>query len=215
MDRIIFFLNQNAGTDSNIDLKDEIARRAEKHQFDYRIVMLEKEIKAFNPSVAVAAGGDGTINLLTGLIYRKHIRLGIIQAGSSNGMAFELNIPENPEEALDAILEGKTKSIDLLKINDRHLCIHMGDLGMNAKVIRRYEKEDQRGLMGYAKQYFRELGNRSKFRFTLETNEGIIQSKAIMIVLANSPYYGTGARIAPEGKPDDGWFEVVVVRAYP
>jgi diacylglycerol kinase family enzyme len=56
---------------------------------------------------------------------------------------------------------------------------------------------------------------RSKFRVTLTTNDRTIQTHAIMVVLANGSYYGTGASISPEGRPDDGVFEVVAIRAYP
>ena len=36
-----------------------------------------------------------------------------------------------------------------------------------------------------------------------------------MIVMANGAFYGTGASITPDGKLDDGWFEVIMVHAYP
>ena len=44
------------------------------------------------------------------------------------------------------------------------------------------------------------------------TDEAKYHRRAYMIVLANASKYGTGATINPQGKVDDGFFEVVVVR---
>ncbi len=224
MERIIFFLNTRAGSGSSENLVSEIERLSQSHGFQFRIVELERtevmkqmkrEVEDFGATIAVAAGGDGTVNLLASAIGEKKIKLAIIPMGSSNGMAYQLRIPGDPFDALEVAVQGKPKEVDVLKINNRHMCLHMSDLGMNARVIHRYEDEGIRGFLGYARQYFRELKNRHKFRFSVNTDTKRRNSKAMMIVMANAAYYGTGASISPDGKIDDGWFEVVMIRAYP
>ena len=56
------------------------------------------------------------------------------------------------------------------------------------------------------------LWNKQKIHATITIDEGKIHRKAFMIVLANASKYGTGATINPNGKLNDGRFEVVVVR---
>ena len=47
---------------------------------------------------------------------------------------------------------------------------------------------------------------------TIETDTETVKRKAFMVAIANASKYGTGATINPDGKIDDGLFEIVVVR---
>jgi len=224
MEKILYFLNPKAGSGVPENLESAIREQSAREGHAYRIHQLtgkfgpdqiEQLLDDYAPSITVAAGGDGTINLIAGTIMDRKTRLGIIPLGSANGLAYQLNIPGDPMEALKLIASGKSRKVDMLMVDGERHCLHMCDLGMNARVIRRYDKEDVRGFYGYAKQYFREFGMRHKFRYSIQTGEKTISSKAVMIVLANGSYYGTGASISPEGSPDDGWFEVVAIQSYP
>ena len=46
----------------------------------------------------------------------------------------------------------------------------------------------------------------------IRTNDAGIRRTAFMVALANASKYGTGAVINPEGKLDDGLFEVIIVK---
>ena len=219
----MFFLKPGAGKGLFENPEKEIIKKAKQHNYLYSIYNIPEEagkkkisdaIDEFRPTIAVAGGGDGTVNLVARNIAGRGIKLGIIPLGSSNGLAYQLDIPDSPDEALDIIARGESTKIDTLIINDKHMCLHMCDLGMNARVIKRRQDEDMGGFMGYVKQYFKELGYKHKFRYDVDAGGRHINGKAVMLVLANSSYYGTGARITPEGQPDDGWFEIVIVKAY-
>ncbi|HER10015.1 MAG TPA: diacylglycerol kinase family lipid kinase [Bacteroides sp.] len=224
MEKILFFLNPGAGSGIPPELRSAIGELSDREGMDCPVHELSTDdspeqigqlLDDLNPSIAVAAGGDGTVNLVAHSLMNREIKLGIIPLGSANGLAYQLKIPADPMEALHLVTTGNSRKIDMLRVNDRHLCLHMSDLGMNARVIRRYDDADAKGFYGYARQYFRELGMRSKFRYTIRTDDRIRSSKAVMVVLANGSYYGTGASISPEGELDDGWFEVVAIRSYP
>ncbi len=219
----MFFLKPGAGKELFEELEETIINKSKQHNYLFSIFNIPEEpelakiddaIDNFRPDIAVAGGGDGTVNLVARKIEGRGVRLGIIPLGSSNGLAYQLNIPESPDEAVDLVAKGDSTKIDTLIINDSNICLHMCDLGMNARVIKRREEEDGGGFLGYVKQYFKELGYKHKFRFNIDAGDRHISGKAVMIVLANSSYYGTGARIAPEGRLDDGSFEIVIVKAY-
>src|SRR6476661_3903158 len=54
---------------------------------------LQHYIETLSPDRVVAVGGDGTVKMVTELLKDTSIPLGIIPAGSANGMAKELAIP--------------------------------------------------------------------------------------------------------------------------
>lgn len=170
------------------------------------------KISSFRPDRIIAVGGDGTVKLVAEQILDKPgISLGILPAGSANGMAKELGIPLEATDALRLSVEGKPKKIHLVKVND-HICIHLSDVGFNAFVIKKFERASQRGMWGYIKASWKALWQHSKLNVRIRTDEGTIQRTAAMIVIANATKYGSGALINPEGKLEDGFFEVVIVR---
>jgi diacylglycerol kinase (ATP) len=175
-------------------------------------VSIKHHIDSVNPDKIVAVGGDGTVKLLAEMLKGTNRILGIIPAGSANGMAKELNIPINMKDALDIIVNGQAQFIDAILINNKEICIHLSDMGLNAMMVKYFHGYNKRGMWGYARSVFRVLWEKQKIYATISTDKGTIKRKAYMIVLANASKYGTGATINPAGKLDDGLFEVVVVR---
>ena len=173
---------------------------------------VQYHIETIQPDKVVAVGGDGTVKMVAELIKGTSRVLGILPAGSANGMARELNIPLAKNEALDVVTNGERRSIDTIQINDEEICIHLSDAGLNAMLVKYFEDTSKRGMWGYAKGVFKVLWNKQKLYATIITDEGTYYRKAYMIVIANARQYGTGATINPEGKVDDGYFELVVVR---
>jgi YegS/Rv2252/BmrU family lipid kinase len=172
---------------------------------------LEKHLKSVKPKVVVAVGGDGTVTLVAKKILGTDIQLGIIPAGSANGMARELNIPINIEQSLDIIVKGNHKKADVLKINSQ-VCLHLSDIGLNAQLIKYFEQGNSRGIWGYAKVALKTLVRQQHMKVIIEAKDSEIKRSALMVVLANASKYGTGAVINPIGDLYDGLFEVVIIR---
>ncbi len=175
-------------------------------------VSIQHYLDTANPDKVVAVGGDGTVKMLAEMLKGTNRILGIIPAGSANGMAKELNIPLYMKDALDIIVHGQSQFIDAILINKKEICLHLSDMGLNAMMVKYFHGYNQRGMWGYARSIFRVLWQKQKIYATISTDKGTIKRKAYMIVLANASKYGTGVTINPAGKLDDGLFEVVVVR---
>lgn len=223
-EKILIIINTSAGSRNDPGVMHELEEDLKNEKRTYRFIEIgsgkktvdiDKEIRHFQPEIIVAAGGDGTVNLVASHIIGKEIKLGIIPLGSANGMAYQLGIPGQASEALKLILSTKSTKVDILRINKKYYSIHMSDLGMNARVVKRYDEDGIRGLWGYARQYFRELFYAKKFHCELSTDERKVRSKVLMMVIANASHYGTGAAINPGGDISDGLMEVVLVKAYP
>jgi YegS/Rv2252/BmrU family lipid kinase len=173
---------------------------------------IRKKIKDFSPERVIAVGGDGTVTMVAKLVAETSSALGILPAGSANGMAKELNIPEVPEEALDIITGGELRRCDAIKINDNQICLHLSDIGLNAQLIKYFDEGKVRGKLGYGRVLLKALWYKQKMEVILQAKQKEIRRNAFMVVLANASKYGTGAVINPMGELDDGAFEVVIVR---
>lgn len=172
---------------------------------------VKQKIHASGVDRVIAVGGDGTVKLVADIVAGTKMPLGIIPAGSANGMARELGIPTDTEAALTVATEGLVSRIDAIRVNGE-LCIHLSDIGFNAQVIKTFESMGHRGMWGYIKAAWYVLWRNRRMQVKIETDQQFVTRAASMIVLANASRYGTGAVINPEGKLNDGFFEVVVIR---
>ena len=224
--RILFVINPKSGRGQRQDTDAVLSQFSEEFSFDYKVYKttgendqkeISRQIVDFEPETVVAAGGDGTVNLVATLLIDSHITLGIIPAGSANGLAYNLDIPENFETALKKILNEEAKPIDVIKLNGNHYCLHLADIGLNARIVKRFEKEGSKGMLGYGKQLFKELfEGKTYFSFYIKLPEHRRRKmKAEMVLIANAKSFGTGAIINPTGKIDDGKFEIIIIRPYP
>lgn len=223
--KILFVINPTSGTGKKTDYNKIITQYAGDYDFTYMIFTttgdddknkIHRHIDEFQPEMVIAVGGDGTINIVASLLVGTNINLGIIPSGSANGLAYNLNLPTRFEEALKKNLEGPYKPIDVILINNQYYCLHLSDLGINARIVKRFEQEGSKGLLGYGKQLIKELfAAKSSFYFDLKTDKEQKRTKAEMVVIANACCYGTGIEINPYSALDDGMFEVVIIKPYP
>lgn len=218
--KILFVINPGSGEGrvdwellireyfENTDLNIEIFRLTGKNDHE----AIRQSIENSRPSKVVAVGGDGTVSLVAKLVLGSAVALGILPGGSANGMATELGIPDSAKEALDIVVKGSIKNADVIKINQKEICLHLSDIGLNAKLIKHFEEGKIRGKLGYAKVVFKTLWKRSSMNVHIKVGDVEVNHRAEMVVLANASKYGTGARINPEGNIFDGHFEVVIMR---
>jgi diacylglycerol kinase (ATP) len=219
--KILFVINPVSGGKEKMDWEEQIRDyfRDSEHNMDFYLltgksdeVSVKHHIKMVQPQRVVGVGGDGTIRMLAGMLQHSDIPLGIIPAGSANGMARELEVPIDVQAALDISVNGLVKPIDVIRINEDEICIHLSDIGLNAMLVKYFEKSKKRGMTGYARAIFRVLWEKRKMYVTIHTETETAKRKAYMVVVANARKYGTGANINPDGDVCDGFFEIVVVR---
>lgn len=219
--KILFVINPISGTKAKIAWEPAIRNYFANlpHSIEFFLLdgkndaaSLQYWIERIHPEKVIAVGGDGTVSLVAEQLLGTNIAMGILPAGSANGMAKELDIPAEVEGALNIIVNGEIKSCDVIKINDKEICLHLSDLGVNAQLVKYFEQGNLRGKLGYALKVFKVLWRKRMMNVTIQTDKEEIKRKAFMVVIANASQYGTGALINPEGNLGDGLFEIVVVR---
>lgn len=162
----------------------------------------------------IIAGGDGTIKLVAEALMDKKVPMGIIPAGSANGLAANLGIPEDLKTQLKIAFGGHITNMDVLSIDDE-ICLHISDLGVNAELIKNYQSSKVRGKLGYLLQSVPTLMySKYPFEFEIELEDKTLHKEGILLAFANAKKYGTGANVNPEGKIDDGVFEILVYKNF-
>ncbi len=217
--KLLFIVNHRSGTGSldwRLTIEQyyrESVHAAEVYELPEQcdINEIKQKIHASGAQRVIAVGGDGTLKLVASLLAGTGIPMGVIPAGSANGMAKELGIPTDAEAALQVATEGLVTRIDAIRVNGE-LCIHLSDIGFNAFIIKTFESMNRRGMWGYIKAAWHVLWRNRKMQVKIETDNHFVTREAAMIVLANASRYGTGAVINPEGKLNDGFFEIVVLK---
>ncbi|MEJ6980236.1 diacylglycerol kinase family protein [Pedobacter sp. P351] len=221
--KVLFIVNPRAGNREGGRLELAISEESRNQKFEYLIYRLQsnneeknirREISQYAPDIVAVAGGDGSVNLLAKLLRGQEIPLLIIPLGSANGMAKELAIGNRTDTALQLISHGIQKKIDLLSING-NICIHLGDVGFNASIVKRFDKDPKRGLWTYARHLYKELFLIDEYKFNITIDGKEIKRKAVSVTFANASKYGTGAVINPFGLVDDGKFELVIIKPFP
>jgi YegS/Rv2252/BmrU family lipid kinase len=162
--------------------------------------------------LVMAWGGDGTINEVASALAFGDVPLGIIPAGSGNGLATELGISRRPERAIAHALHAESRRIDVGELAGR-LFVNIAGVGIDAHVAAQFNAADnpRRGLAGYTRVAGRALTSYRPSVYRITTPAGQAEVRALLVTVANAAQWGNGARIAPGARVDDGLFDLVVI----
>lgn len=220
---VLFVVNPISGAIEKEDLIEQVRKQVKKIEASLFIYLttgiddcanIEKRIKDLKPCRIVIAGGDGTIKAVAEALNGEEIPLGIIPAGSANGLAINLNLPTNIDKQLEIAFGNSLRKMDIINIDDE-FCLHMSDFGLNAELIKNYEDSNTRGKLGYLLQSIPTLVKSDyPFQFKVETNNHTFDTEGILLAIANAKSYGTGATVNPQGKIDDGFFEILIFKNF-
>ncbi|CAI2766854.1 diacylglycerol/lipid kinase family protein [Flavobacterium collinsii] len=219
---ILFVVNPISGDLDKSDLIADVQEFATTHHFDLEVYETtgkndQKKVQAlynqYQPERIVVAGGDGTIKMVAEAMEQFDIIIGILPAGSANGLSVDLNLPDTIEENLKIAFLHHYIEMDMICINGKK-SIHLSDIGVNANLVKNYEESNLRGFWGYALQAYSALKESEEpFVATISANNETVEHTARMIVIANSQKYGTGVIINPNGAMNDGKFELVILKS--
>lgn len=162
----------------------------------------------------VVYGGDGTVNEAIKYLQGKNDKvLAVIPAGSGNGFARELGFKTSLKSLISAIQQGESISVDLLSINKEY-CINVAGLGFDSFVAHDFQKRSGRGIQNYIRSTLKAIVQFQSFSASITVDDVKIQDKFLMISIANTRQFGNNAKISPHSKPNDGIFELVLVKPF-
>jgi YegS/Rv2252/BmrU family lipid kinase len=160
--------------------------------------------------LVIAWGGDGTINEVASALAFGDVPLGIIPAGSGNGLARELGVDLRPERALVDALGAAPRTMDVGDVDGR-LFVNIAGIGVDAFVASRFSLARQRGFLGYINLTARALATYVPMTYRMTSPAFSVTARALLVTIANSAQFGNGAKIAPGARVDDGLLDLVVI----
>jgi YegS/Rv2252/BmrU family lipid kinase len=219
-DEILFLINPISGVGKKNDIPTLIEKHLNSHPFriaytEYRnhgaeIAASEKDkVKAI-----IAIGGDGTVNEIAGALSGSSCALGIIPAGSGNGLARHLKIPLNIKSAIERINQFEPVLMDSGTVNN-HFFAGTAGFGFDGYIAHCFDQHHKRGFLSYAALIAREYKKYQPQEYAIEIDGEHIKTTALFCAVANSSQFGNGFTISPSSDMTDGKMELVLVDKFP
>jgi YegS/Rv2252/BmrU family lipid kinase len=218
--KVLLVVNPISGDVDKDEILNTVIEKAHSENYDLRIYSttgqddlstIKTMVLELRPERVLVAGGDGTISLVAEAVRDIDVIFAIIPAGSANGLAADFGLPSSLADAIDVAFGDNVVGIDAVCINNE-ISLHLSDIGLNALLVKNYEKSDTRGKLGYAKEMLKTLSEHENFNVKITTELGVIETEALIVIIANARKYGTGVSINPLGNMSDGFFELVIAK---
>ena len=125
---ILFVVNPISGDLDKSDLIEAVQDFAATNHFDLEVYEttgkndvkeIQKIYDQYTPERIVVAGGDGTIKMVAEAMEEHDVIIGILPAGSANGLSVDLNLPPGIEENLKIAFLNHYIEMDMICINGK------------------------------------------------------------------------------------------------
>ena len=239
--RARLIVNPRSGTDRGPALLPLLAERLHTLVTDLDITLTTGEqdiVRAASRAVdegcdlLFVAGGDGTLNIAVRSVAAcdgglERITFGIIPAGTGNDFVKALDLGEDPEAALDTLLDAQVIDVDLGYLNDRAFVnISAGGFVADVSATLTEELKDVTGKLAFVIGGARALFGREPFAADIRlADKGGHRSATVrpyaapielqMFTVCNARFIGGGYLMAPDALIDDGLLDVFLVKHTP
>jgi YegS/Rv2252/BmrU family lipid kinase len=232
-ERTLIILNPAAGRGSAAHARAEIVRLLQAHGVPYTLQVTQRPGHAVELAanaaeqgyqVVAAAGGDGTVNeVINGLLQpgasASAAALAILPVGRGNDFCFSMGLPMRLQEAVASLRDDGRRRIDVARLtsDDHPAGRFVGNgIGVGFDALVSYQSTRLPVLRGFANYLVSVLISLIvHFRAPLVrlTYDGITEVRHLMMVsVMNGRRLGGGFLIAPHSQPDDGRFDLSIIR---
>ncbi len=173
---------------------------------------------AAGTDVVVAVGGDGAVGQIATSLAGTGVALGIVPAGTGNLLASNLGIPKRHNHATTALLTGRRRRIDLGRVSvdgsQRDFAVACG-IGFDARVVGATDNRQKLhwGRLAYLANALGQAGDIDNVVHEITLDGVRTTTEAAQVFIANFGKLLPLVEPRRKVRPDDGWFDVIVVRA--
>lgn len=171
----------------------------------------------------VAVGGDGTVHeVANGMLDASNARspsapaLGVLPVGTGNDFAKLIDGTGDPLRLYNAFESGAIRRFDAGRVRwdgGEHWVINAAGLGIDVEVVRQVEKGLKLpGFAGYLVGLLRALVRYRALAVTVRVDGSEDRLRVMMVAAANGRCVGGGFHLCPDARPDDGRFDVCIIR---
>jgi YegS/Rv2252/BmrU family lipid kinase len=216
---LVLLVNPSSGGGRSLKLLPRIESALDELHVAFRVLRtrdlehgVDAALRAVEAGeVPVVVSGDGLIGAVGGAMAGAETPLGIIPSGRGNDLARVLEIPDEPEPAVEVLAAGHSRLIDVGEANGKRF-LGIVSVGFDSEANRvANESRLFRGSLVYAYAALRTLVGWKPARFTVRVDEERIRFTGYSVSVANNRAFGGGMFVAPDAELDDGLFDVVMV----
>ncbi|WP_068776565.1 diacylglycerol kinase family protein [Paenibacillus sp. FJAT-26967] len=224
MKQAMIIMNPSSGKENALKHVSSVKDILLAQGYEVTVKETEKERDATNFCITaceqscdlvVSIGGDGTLHeTINGFIDQDHRpRLGIVPLGTVNDFARALQIPLQPEKAIQTLTSSRVQTVDMGRLNGR-LFVNVVAAGSIAESLSSVTSEDKSklGAFAYLKEGIKELmsshAHPLHIRYDDQTWEG--ESPLFLAALTNS--VGGFEKLAPDAAVDDGLLHCFIIK---
>lgn len=220
--RILFIANPISGTHDKRPIIESLPRFLSEEQFQWEVVWTDHRGHAAEIAqraaedgidVCAAIGGDGTVNEVARSLCHTQTALAIIPMGSGNGLARHIQIPMNPNGALEVLARCEIKPLDYGLINEIPFFCTCG-MGFDAFISEKFANSGKRGLLTYIENTLKGGLSYEPETYEIELDGQKEHYKAFLIACGNASQYGNNFYIAPQASMSDGLLDVTIMEPF-
>ena len=161
----------------------------------------------------VAVGGDGLVHLVLQMVVPRNIAFSAIPAGTGNDFVRALGWRlDEIKIQLNTVVSTPPAAIDLGLVDSEWFGAVLST-GFDSVVNEKANKMNwPKGPMKYNLAIALELPRFKPLNYTLELDNQVIETEAMLIAVGNGGSYGGGMKVCPDAVMSDGLFDVMVLR---
>lgn len=222
MKKVKFIYNPNSGERKISHELDKIIDTYQQYNYSVSPFRLSTNIPikdAFfdmddNYDHILISGGDGTVDLILNAMKECNINIpvGILPCGTANDFAKAVNLPFNPQESIERIVNSKPKEVDIGKINDKYF-INVASAGMFTDVSQKINPDFKNsiGKVSYYLKGIEEALHMRKFSIDVESKEMSYSGDMYLMLIFNGKTAGN-INLAYKAEIDDGLLDIIIVK---
>ena len=161
----------------------------------------------------VAVGGDGLVHLVLQMVVPRRIPFSAIPAGTGNDFVRALGWRlDEIKIQLNTVVSTPPAAIDLGLVDSEWFGAVLST-GFDSLVNEKANKMNgPKGPMKYNLAIAMELPKFKPLNYTIELDNQVIETEAMLIAVGNGGSYGGGMKVCPDAVMSDGLFDVMVLR---
>jgi diacylglycerol kinase (ATP) len=161
----------------------------------------------------IAVGGDGLAHLVLQMVVPRRIAFSVIPAGTGNDFVRALGWDlADIKNQLNAVVSKPASAIDLGLVDSEWFGAVLST-GFDSVVNEKANTMKwPKGPMKYNFAIAMELPKFKPLKYTIELDNQVIETEAMLIAVGNGGSYGGGMKVCPDAVMNDGLFDVMVLR---
>jgi diacylglycerol kinase (ATP) len=161
--------------------------------------------------LVIVAGGDGTVIGAIPLAIAHGVPLAVVPLGTFNDLARTLGIPAEIDAACDLIINGRTRAIDVGRVNGFYY-VNEASVGLSTRIARKQTPDSKQrfGVLAVIATTLQSLRETRPFFVELEYDGRVETFRTVQLTVANNARFG-GIIERPDASIDDGWLDLYSV----